>query len=125
MGRMGDARTWVLLTSGYSLAVAVGLFCIALRFDERVIAGWAAVAGSFYLAVILGSPPILESRSRRWWFAMAALVNIGIASFGQLTGFILFGPALLAFIALFLMPYGLARRYTGEADRRQRHRVSA
>jgi hypothetical protein len=122
---MGDARTWVLLTSGYGLAVSVGLFCVAMRLDERVIAGWAAVAGSFYLAVILGSPPILESRSRRWWFAMAALVNIGICSFGELTGFIVFGPSLLAFVALFLMPYGLARRYRGDADRRGRERVSA
>jgi hypothetical protein len=125
MSRILNARALVLLTCGYSLAVSVGLFGVALRLDERVIAGWAAVAASFYLAVILGSPSILETRTRRWWFAMAALINIGICAFGELVGFIIYGPALLVFVGMFVAPYGLARRYKGAADRRQSHRLSA
>ena len=125
MGRLGDARTWVLLTCGYSLALSVGLFCVAMKLDERVIAGWAAAATVFYLAVIMGSPQMLASPGRRWWFAIVALINVGLCSFGQLAGFILYGPPLLAFIALFVLPYGLSARFEGESDRRKARRLPA
>ena len=109
MGRMRDARTWVLLTSGYGLAVSVGLFCVAMRLDERVIAGWGLACGALYLAVIAASPLMLISNGRRWWFAMAALINIGVCSFGQLAGFIVYGAPLLTYLILFIAPYGFGR----------------
>jgi hypothetical protein len=109
MGRMGDARTWVLLTSGYGLAVSVGLFCVAIRLDERVIAGWGAACGAFYLAVIAASPLMLTAAGRRWWFAIAALVNVGLCAFAELAGFIVFGAPLVTYMVLFIAPYGFGR----------------
>jgi hypothetical protein len=113
------------LTCGYSLALSVGLLGIAARHDERVIAGWAAVAAVFYLGVIIASPRVLGTRQRRWWFAIAALINVGICAFGEFLGFIIFGVPLLAFIALFLMPYGLAARFRGDTGGRNGRRLPA
>jgi hypothetical protein len=114
-----------LFAGGYSLAVSIGLFCVALWLDEPLVAVWGAVAAAFYLVMIIGSPRVLRTRERRWWFLMAALLNAGICAFGQLLGFILYGPALLTFVAMFVLPYGLSRRYTGSAERRQKRRIAA
>ena len=106
MGRVGDARTWVLLTSGYSLALSVGLFGTALRLDEPLFAGYAAITGIFYLTIIVASRQMLAANGRRWWFAIAALINIALVSFGQLAAFIFFAAPLTTYLFLFMAPYG-------------------
>jgi hypothetical protein len=119
MGRLGDARTWVLLTSGYSLALSVGFFGTSMRLDQRVFAGYAAITGIFYLAIILAAPRLLASPRRRWWFAIAALINIAICSFGQLAGFVFYAAPLTCYLTLFMMPYGVApdkRRFGAAGD---------
>jgi hypothetical protein len=99
----------VLLASGYSLALSVGLFITALRLDMPLYAGYASASGIFFLTITIVAPRMLAAKGRRWWFAMAALINIGIVSFGQRAGFVFYAAPLTAYLFLFIAPYGVGR----------------
>jgi hypothetical protein len=111
MGRLSDARTWVLVASGYGLAVSVWVVCTALTLDKGLIAGWGVVTGLFYMTMIMLARTISAARGRRWWLAFAALANVALCAFGLTTGIILFGPPAAAYVALFVGQY--AARATG------------
>jgi hypothetical protein len=100
MGKLNDARTWVILACGWGLAVSAGLLGTSWQLGEPLFAFYAAAAGIFYLAVLAAAGRLCTARLRTTLFLLIALLNAGLCAFGMAGGFVLYGPPLVIFIAL-------------------------